>query len=249
MIRLLISNFFPFQRLRPKARNQIGDQTFDRSVHDDMLNDIDMITAPTANDKHFIDGQLANNIKSKTNADFEMVLFKEPKINGGNGTMPLSNNINSFNAQQPPPAANSGNELEKLESMAKESSSNDAKENKLNETAKNFNENMLSIDGGPLMSSMNKSLDSNSVSEAKVDVATADVIIVEYPSECFPEPMYQYCPWCLSETPFWAKWKKIRSKCYKFVEHKYFETLVITLILISSMALVKANLIIVHYCQ
>lgn len=204
-----------------------------------MLNDVDMITAPAANDKHFIDGQLANNIKSKTSADFEMVLFKEPKINGGNGTMPLANNINIFNAQQQQQqlTANNGNEqeLKKSETIAKESPS----KSKINESIKNVNENMISIDAGTMGGIINKSLDSNSISDAKIDVATADVIIVEYPSECFPEPMYQYCPWCLSETPFWAKWKKIRSKCYKFVEHKYFETLVITLILISSMALVN----------
>lgn len=73
----------------------------------------------------------------------------------------------------------------------------------------------------------------------KLDTATADVIISEYPAECFPDHMYNYCLCCLEETPFWAKWKEIRLKCYQFVEHKYFETLVITLILISSMALVR----------
>lgn len=75
-------------------------------------------------------------------------------------------------------------------------------------------------------------------SSDKLDTVTADVIISEYPSDCFPEPMYKYCMWCMDETPFWIKWKEIRFRCYQFVEHKYFETLVITLILISSMALV-----------
>lgn len=74
----------------------------------------------------------------------------------------------------------------------------------------------------------------------KIDTATADVIISEYPSDCFPDNMYQYCPWCLAETPFWIKWKDIRLRCYQTVEHKYFETLVITLILISSMCLVSS---------
>jgi hypothetical protein len=72
----------------------------------------------------------------------------------------------------------------------------------------------------------------------KLETATADVIISEYPSECFPDSFYKYCPTCLEETPFWIKWKEIRLRSYQFVEHKYFETLVITLILISSMALV-----------
>jgi hypothetical protein len=72
----------------------------------------------------------------------------------------------------------------------------------------------------------------------KLETATADVIISEYPSECFPDSFYKYCPTCLEETPFWIRWKEIRLRCYQLVEHKYFETLVITLILISSMALV-----------
>lgn len=76
-------------------------------------------------------------------------------------------------------------------------------------------------------------------SNEKMDQATADVIISEYPAECFPEHMYKYCPSCLDETPFWIRWKEIRTSCYQFVEHKYFESLVITLILISSMALVS----------
>lgn len=87
---------------------------------------------------------------------------------------------------------------------------------------------------------MNGLLDTSGTSlNDKIDTATADVIISEYPSDCFPDNMYQYCPWCLAETPFWIKWKDIRLRCYQTVEHKYFETLVITLILISSMCLVR----------
>lgn len=89
---------------------------------------------------------------------------------------------------------------------------------------------------------LNKNGDLNGMTENvdadKLETATADVIISEYPAECFPEYMYKYCPSCLEETPFWLKWKEIRHRCYQLVEHKYFETLVITLILISSMALV-----------
>ena len=90
---------------------------------------------------------------------------------------------------------------------------------------------------------MNGALDTSATSlnasGDKIDTATADVIISEYPAECFPDNMYQYCPWCLAETPFWIRWKEIRLRCYQTVEHKYFETLVITLILISSLALVS----------
>lgn len=72
----------------------------------------------------------------------------------------------------------------------------------------------------------------------KLDTATADVIIGEYPADCLPDGCYKYFPMCLEETPFWLNWKELRNKSYQLVEHKYFETLVITLILISSMALV-----------
>ena len=94
---------------------------------------------------------------------------------------------------------------------------------------------------------LNKNGDLNgmaeNVSADKLETATADVIISEYPSECFPDHLYKYCPSCLEETPFWIKWKEIRLRCYQLVEHKYFETLVIVLILISSMALVCLPLI------
>ncbi|XP_053203618.1 sodium channel protein para-like isoform X3 [Panonychus citri] len=66
---------------------------------------------------------------------------------------------------------------------------------------------------------------------------TADVNINDHPADCLPEYWYHRFPCCLEETSFWVKWGEIRSKCYKLVEDKYFETLVITLILISSMTL------------
>lgn len=73
----------------------------------------------------------------------------------------------------------------------------------------------------------------------KVETATADVIVNEYPVDCFPDDWYQKCPWCLEETPWMLRWKEIRFKSYVLVENKYFETLCITLILISSMTLVR----------
>ncbi|RWS17361.1 uncharacterized protein B4U79_11701, partial [Dinothrombium tinctorium] len=59
----------------------------------------------------------------------------------------------------------------------------------------------------------------------------------EEPADCFSESFYKRFPCCLEETPFWMRWKKLRSKCFHLVENKYFETLVITLILISSLTL------------
>ena len=75
----------------------------------------------------------------------------------------------------------------------------------------------------------------------KIETATADVILNEYPVDCFPDKWYERCPWCLEETPFMLKWRELRYHSYNLVENKYFETLCITLILISSMTLVSAS--------
>ena len=249
----------------PKTRNQISDQTFDHQKNDDMLNDLDMITGDghhQPNEMLFIDGQksttLANNIGKMTHADFEMVLLHESKINGrtivtstATATTPCNSiNVNSMighcndNAQQQQQSPqsqqlnqqNDNNQQQTLipSSNPLQSSSFDSKAN--SNLSDSQCDNIVSFIT-PGHKSMN-----NSVSDDKLDTATADVIINEYPSECFPEPMYKYCPWCLDETPFWIRWKDIRTRCYKFVEHSYFETLVITLILISSMALVSLEI-------
>lgn len=102
---------------------------------------------------------------------------------------------------------------------------------------------LLDAPGFP-MSAMNGTMEASASltgSGDKLDTVTADVILSEYPADCFPEKMYKYCPCCLEETPFLMKWKEIRFRCYHFVEHKYFETLIITLILISSMCLVSIS--------
>jgi len=41
----------------------------------------------------------------------------------------------------------------------------------------------------------------------------------------------------MEETPFFIKWKELRYRSYNLVENKYFETICITLILVSSMTL------------
>lgn len=71
----------------------------------------------------------------------------------------------------------------------------------------------------------------------KIETATADVIVNEYPADCFPDKWYDKCPGCLEETPFMLKWKELRYHSYNLVENKYFETVCITLILLSSMTL------------
>lgn len=73
----------------------------------------------------------------------------------------------------------------------------------------------------------------------RIETTTADIIVNEFPVDCFPDKWYDKCPWCLEETPFFIKWKELRYHAYNFVENKYFETLCITLILLSSMTLVS----------
>ncbi|XP_047500155.1 sodium channel protein para-like [Penaeus chinensis] len=68
---------------------------------------------------------------------------------------------------------------------------------------------------------------------------TGSNVGLDYPSECFKESCYIKCPWCRGdpESPFWQGWGHLRLKTYQLIENKYFETAVITMILLSSMAL------------
>ncbi|XP_042876654.1 sodium channel protein para-like isoform X4 [Penaeus japonicus] len=68
---------------------------------------------------------------------------------------------------------------------------------------------------------------------------TGSDVALDYPSECFKESCYIKCPWCRGdpESPFWQGWGHLRLKTYQLIENKYFETAVITMILLSSMAL------------
>lgn len=70
-------------------------------------------------------------------------------------------------------------------------------------------------------------------------IQSEDIISNGYPEECLSDFWYVKFPCCLKETPFWSKWRTLRSKCFKMVEDKYFETLIITLILLSSLTLVS----------
>ena len=65
----------------------------------------------------------------------------------------------------------------------------------------------------------------------------------EYPSDCCPDRCYARFP-CLGgdhESPFWQGWGSLRIKTFRLIENKYFETAVIAMILISSMALVSED--------
>ena len=62
----------------------------------------------------------------------------------------------------------------------------------------------------------------------------------EYPDACFPDHWYEKLPALKGndESPFWQGWAMLRLKTFRLIENKYFETAVIIMILLSSLALV-----------
>lgn len=77
--------------------------------------------------------------------------------------------------------------------------------------------------------------------EEIIDAGTEDVLMQDYPSDCCPDPCYKRFPFLAGddEAPFWQGWAHLRLKTFQLIENKYFETAVITMILLSSLALVK----------
>ena len=77
--------------------------------------------------------------------------------------------------------------------------------------------------------------------EAEIlEATTQELMMHDYPSDCCPEGCYLKFP-CIAgdpDSPFWQGWGNLRIKTFRLIENKYFETAVITMILISSLALV-----------
>ncbi|GIY88268.1 sodium channel protein para [Caerostris extrusa] len=73
----------------------------------------------------------------------------------------------------------------------------------------------------------------------KLETEAADVIIAEYPADCCPDFCYTKFACCAEEAnpEFWEKWKNLRTKTFILIEDKYFETIIITMIMINSLAL------------
>ncbi|XP_021949266.2 sodium channel protein para isoform X3 [Folsomia candida] len=60
----------------------------------------------------------------------------------------------------------------------------------------------------------------------------------EYPADCMPPRFYERLPiFQCDDTPFGVVWINLRLKTFRLIENKYFETAVITMILLSSLAL------------
>ena len=64
----------------------------------------------------------------------------------------------------------------------------------------------------------------------------------QYPDACFPDHWYDKLPFLKGndESPFWQVWSLLRLKTFRLIENKYFETAVIIMILLSSLALVRS---------
>lgn len=71
--------------------------------------------------------------------------------------------------------------------------------------------------------------------------ADEDPIESDYPADCCPENCYKKFPFLAGDddAPFWQGWANLRLKTFQLIENKYFETAVILMILLSSMALVS----------
>ncbi len=68
-------------------------------------------------------------------------------------------------------------------------------------------------------------------------------VIDDSPSDCCPDPFYKKFPVFAGDddSPFWQGWGNLRLKTFQLIENKYFETAVITMILLSSLALVRRS--------
>lgn len=74
-----------------------------------------------------------------------------------------------------------------------------------------------------------------------IHAANDDEIIDDYPADCCPDSYYKKFPILAGDddSPFWQGWGNLRLKTFQLIENKYFETAVITMILMSSLALVS----------
>lgn len=82
-------------------------------------------------------------------------------------------------------------------------------------------------------------------------MADEDPLQSNYPADCCPENCYKKFPFLAGDddAPFWQGWANLRYKTFKLIENKYFETAVITMILLSSLALVKLLLYLFIYSK
>ena len=93
----------------------------------------------------------------------------------------------------------------------------------------------------------NLSLESPSLVDKPLDemdgpeINEVNVVFVRYPDDCCPQPCQRACPCCdrFAKTDFCQMYWNFRCYMFKLVEHKYFETFIIVMIIASSLALVR----------
>ncbi|XP_076238674.1 sodium voltage-gated channel paralytic isoform X11 [Calliopsis andreniformis] len=75
--------------------------------------------------------------------------------------------------------------------------------------------------------------------EDAIIYADEDPIESNRPADCCPENCYKRFPFLAgdNDAPFWQGWANLRLKTFRLIENKYFETAVILMILLSSLAL------------
>lgn len=79
--------------------------------------------------------------------------------------------------------------------------------------------------------------------EGEPQINEVDVVYVQYPDDCFCNICIRKCACCTTcpKTKVGQLWWKLRCFCYTMVEHRYFETFVMTMIAASSVSLVKIS--------
>ncbi|XP_076283647.1 sodium voltage-gated channel paralytic isoform X10 [Lasioglossum baleicum] len=86
---------------------------------------------------------------------------------------------------------------------------------------------------------LGKEGDEEGVLDDAIIQADEDPIEPDYPADCCPDNCYKRFPFLAGDddAPFWQGWANLRLKTFQLIENKYFETAVILMILLSSMAL------------
>ena len=89
----------------------------------------------------------------------------------------------------------------------------------------------IEFDDGKQEEELTLNVDVKQVEEVLYD--PVDEVVVE---DCCPPVCYRVCPCCIgdAESPFWQLWYKHRLQISRLIEDKYFETVVLCLILLSS---------------
>ena len=89
----------------------------------------------------------------------------------------------------------------------------------------------IELDDGKHDEDITLNIETKQVEEVLYD--PVDEIVVE---DCCPPVCYRVCPCCIgdAESPFWQLWYKHRLQISRLIEDKYFETVVLALILLSS---------------